>query len=61
MEKQIKKALGTRPETLILFKEIMKGRMNQIAISVMMIAILGLQIYLFISLNQLFRMIIANV
>ena len=60
MEKQIKKALGTKPETLILFKEIMKGRMHQVAISAIMIAILGLQIYLFFSLNQLFQMIIAN-
>jgi hypothetical protein len=54
-------ALGHKPETLILFKEIMKGRMAQIGISAMLIAILGLQIYLFISLNQLFQMIIANI
>ncbi len=57
MDTKTKKELGTRPETLILFKEIMNGRMNQIAISAMIIVVLGLQIYLFISLNQLFRMI----
>jgi len=58
MEKATKQALGHKPETLILFKEIMKGRMNQIAISAMIVAILGLQIYLFVSLNQLFQMIL---
>jgi hypothetical protein len=58
MDKKIKKALGSRPETLILFKEIMNGRMNQIAISAMIMVVLGLQIYLFVSLNQLFRMVL---
>ncbi len=53
--------LGQKPETLILFKEIMRGRMAQIGISAMLLVILGLQIYLFVSLNQLFKMIIDNI
>ncbi|MCF7906070.1 hypothetical protein K9L63_02680 [Candidatus Gracilibacteria bacterium] len=47
-------------ETLLLSQEMFKGRITQIATSVLLLVILGIQVYLFVGINQILRMAISG-
>ncbi len=46
---------GLSLETLILSNEISKNRTTQIATSILLLAVLGIQIYLFVAINQMIQ------
>jgi len=50
---------GVSMETLLLSQEMFKGRITQIITSVLLLTLLGIQIYLFVGINQVLQMAIS--
>jgi len=47
-------------ETLLLSEEMFKGRVTQIATSILLLIILGIQVYLFVGINQILQMALTG-
>ncbi|MCF7812724.1 hypothetical protein K9M59_03995 [Candidatus Gracilibacteria bacterium] len=48
------------PETLLLSREIFKNKATQVVISGLLLATLGIQVYLFVTINQILRTLIQT-
>lgn len=50
-----KKFLRLSPDTLLLSHEIFKNKATQVVISALLLFTLGIQVYLFVTINQILR------
>ena len=55
------KGVGMSLETLLLSQEMFKSRVTQVITSVLLLVLLGIQIYLFVGINQVLQMALAAV
>ncbi|MCF7918173.1 hypothetical protein K9L27_04245 [Candidatus Gracilibacteria bacterium] len=51
----MKKFFLSSPDTLLLSHEIFKNKATQVAISALLLVTLGIQVYLFVTINQILQ------